>query len=232
VTGASVRLDWNAVVDRSGIAGYRVLRNGQLVTTSDATTYTDTPVAGATYGYSIVAVDRAGNASQATASVPATVAAARPAGDTSGRLALQANLQMWGAKVPDAATAVALATSHDLITAVPAQLAGYAPQMRRANPSLKIYGYVNGMFAQRGQGDMFPASWYMRDANGDKLQSAGWGKHDGSPWHHAVHALGRHLQQLDRLGPQAVPAAIVSYGLDGASSTCSCRRRSITTPTW
>src|SRR4029078_9736177 len=37
VPGTSVRLDWNAVVDRSGIGGYRVLRNGQLVTSTDAT---------------------------------------------------------------------------------------------------------------------------------------------------------------------------------------------------
>jgi hypothetical protein len=216
VTGTSVRLDWNAVVDRSGIGGYRVLRNGQLVTTTDATSYTDTPPAGATYGYSIVAVDRAGNASQATGSVPATVAAARPGGDTTGRLALQANLQMWGARIPDAATAVALATSHDLITAVPAQLAGYVPQMRRANPSLKIYGYVNGMFAQRGQGDMFPASWYMRDADGDKLQSAGWGNYMMDP---------RGTTPFTRSGVtynnwtdwvrKQCQQAIVTYGLDG-----------------
>ena len=216
VTGTSVRLDWNAVVDRSGIGGYRVLRNGQLVTSTDATSYTDTPPAGATYGYSIVAVDRAGNASQPTGSVPATVVAARPGGNTTGRLALQANLQMWGARIPDAATAVALATSHDLITAVPAQLAGYVPQMRQANPSLKIYGYVNGMFAQQGQGDMFPASWYMRDAHGDKLQSAGWGNymmdprgttpftHSGVTYNNWTDWVGKQCQQ-----------AIVTYGLDG-----------------
>ena len=216
VTGSSVRLDWNAVVDRSGIAGYRVLPNGQLVTTTGATTYTDTPVAGATYGYSIVAVDRAGNASQATVSVPATVAAVRTSGDTTGRLALQANLQMWGAKVPDAATPVALATSHDLITAVPAQLAGYVPQMRRANPSLKIYGYVNGMFAQRGQGDMFPASWYMRDANGDKLQSAGWGNYMMDPRGTTpfMHSGATYNNWTDWVRKQC-QQAIVSYGLDG-----------------
>jgi putative glycosyl hydrolase-like family 15 (GHL15) protein len=216
VTAGSVRLDWNAVVDRSGIAGYRVLRNGRPVTTTDANAYTDAPPAGATYDYSIVAVDRAGNASQATGSVSATVAAARNSGDTTGRLSLQANLQMWGARIPDAATAVALARSHDLITAVPAQLAGYVPQMRAANPSLKIYGYVNGMFAQHGQGDMFPASWYMRDAAGDKLQSAGWGNYMMDPRGTTpfTHSGATYNDWTDWVRKQC-QQAIVTYGLDG-----------------
>ncbi|HEV8452182.1 MAG TPA: putative glycoside hydrolase [Gaiellales bacterium] len=216
VTGDSVRLDWNAVADQSGIAGYRVLRNGQLVATTDAIAYTDTPPAAATYGYSVVAVDRAGNASPATGSVQATVAEARHAGDTTGRLALQANLQMWGARIPDAATAVALAKSHDLITAVPGQLAGYIPQMREANPSLKIYGYVNGMFAQRGQGDMFPATWYMRDAAGDKLQSAGWGNYmmdprGTTPFTHSGVTYNNWTDWVRKQCQQA----IVTFGLDG-----------------
>jgi hypothetical protein len=216
VTGGSVQLDWNGVMDQSGIAGYRVLRDGQLVTTTDATAYTDTPPAGATYGYSIVAVDRAGNGSQATGSVPVTVAAVRTAGDTTGRLALQANLQMWGAKIPDAATAVALARSHDLITAVPGQLGGYVAQMRQANPSLKIYGYVNGMFAQQGQGDMFPASWYMRDANGDKLQSAGWGNYMMDPRGTTpfTNSTGTYNNWTDWVRKQC-QRAITTYGLDG-----------------
>jgi hypothetical protein len=124
-----------------------------------------------------VAVDRAGNHSEPSGGVSVTIDAVRPSHDTTGRIAMQTNLQMWGARIPDAATAVDLATRHDLITGVPGQLASFIPQMRAANPNLRLFAYTNGMFAQEGQGGMFPESWYMRDASGQKLQSTGWGNY-------------------------------------------------------
>jgi len=41
----------------------------------------------------------------------------------------------------------------------------------------RIFLYVNGMFAQQNQGSTFPAAWYMRAADGSKIQSKGWGNY-------------------------------------------------------
>jgi hypothetical protein len=175
--GRDVELDWNPVVDASGIAGYRVLRNGGVLATPDAEKTLDTPPAGGTYSYRVVAVDRAGNASEPSEEVSVIIDDVRPTDDTTGRIAMQTNLQMWSARVPDAATAVDLAVRHDLITGVPGQLSAFIPEMRAANPNLRLFAYMNGMFAQGGQGSLFPDSWYMRDAQGNKLQSTGWGNY-------------------------------------------------------
>jgi putative glycosyl hydrolase-like family 15 (GHL15) protein len=175
--GRDVQLKWKPVVDASGIAGYRVLRNGEAIASPDNDTLLDTPPAGDTYGYRVIAVDRAGNASEPSEAVSVTIDAVRATDDTTGRMAMQANLQMWGARVPDAATAIDLATRHDLITGVPGQFAEFVPEMRAANPNLRLFAYLNGMFAQSGQGSLFPESWYMRDAHGSKLQSTGYGNY-------------------------------------------------------
>lgn len=66
-----VDLSWNASSDSggSGLAGYRVYRNGTHIKTTTARTYSDTPVsANTTYSYRVAAYDQAGNASaQSTA---------------------------------------------------------------------------------------------------------------------------------------------------------------------
>lgn len=64
VTGAN--LSWTASTDNVGVTGYRIYRNGTLVstTTGTGTTYTDSGLAGLqVYNYRVVAVDAAGNAS-------------------------------------------------------------------------------------------------------------------------------------------------------------------------
>jgi hypothetical protein len=177
IEGRDVRLTWAPVADASGLGGYRVTRNGELIATSQTETLLDTPPAGASYSYRVEAVDRAGNASRSSEEVSVTIDAVRPSRDTTGRVAMQANLQMWNARIPDAATAVQLARTHDLITGVPGQIAAFIPQMRDANPNLRLFAYQNGMFAQASQGSLFPESWYMRDAHGNKLQSTGWGNY-------------------------------------------------------
>lgn len=78
----SVTVTWSASTDNVGVTGYRVLRNGSLLTTTGGSTltYTDTTAAASTaYTYSVVAVDAAGNASGAGAA-PSVTTPAPPSG--------------------------------------------------------------------------------------------------------------------------------------------------------
>lgn len=70
----SVQLNWNASTDAvSGVSYYAVYRNGSLVATSSAPTYTDTGLSSfTTYTYYVVAVDAAGNRSANSGSVNGT----------------------------------------------------------------------------------------------------------------------------------------------------------------
>lgn len=71
-----VVLNWAAATDDVGVSQYRVNRDGNLLNSLTGRSYTDTAVtAGATYTYSVVAVDAAGNTS-----APAIVSATVPAG--------------------------------------------------------------------------------------------------------------------------------------------------------
>ena len=73
-SSTQVALTWSTSTDNTGVTGYDVYRNGVLLTTSPVTTtsYTDTTASpGATYQYTVSALDGAGNAS--AQSSPATV---------------------------------------------------------------------------------------------------------------------------------------------------------------
>jgi hypothetical protein len=62
----SVSLSWSASTDDTGVTGYRVYRDGTLLTTltGTATTYADgTVTPNTTYGYQVTALDAAGNES-------------------------------------------------------------------------------------------------------------------------------------------------------------------------
>lgn len=62
-----INLSWAASTDNVGVAGYRVTRNGSLLGTSPNTSFGDaTAQIGATYTYSVIAYDAAGNASSAS----------------------------------------------------------------------------------------------------------------------------------------------------------------------
>ena len=67
---------WSASTDNVAVAGYRVYRNGTLVTPTAITarTFTETGVAMGTYAYTVVAVDTSGNASAASAAANAKIA--------------------------------------------------------------------------------------------------------------------------------------------------------------
>ncbi|MFE1317026.1 discoidin domain-containing protein [Kitasatospora phosalacinea] len=86
VTGQSdttVSLAWNASVDDIGVTGYRVLLGDAVAAATAATSATVTGLSPATaYGFTVRALDAAGNLSAASAQVTATTAAATvPTGD-------------------------------------------------------------------------------------------------------------------------------------------------------
>lgn len=83
----SVQLNWSAATDNVGVTGYRVYRNGALVTTTTALSYLDMGRAPqTTYAYEVRAHDAAGNvgpAASASATTPGsgdTVAPSVPTG--------------------------------------------------------------------------------------------------------------------------------------------------------
>jgi len=70
-----INLSWGGSSDTggSGLAGYRVYRNGALIASTAATSYTDTGLAGSTaYSYTVGAYDNAGNISGQSNTASAT----------------------------------------------------------------------------------------------------------------------------------------------------------------
>lgn len=62
LTSTQVSISWNASADNVGVAGYRIFRNGSLLTTISATFYNDLAVNGNTsYQYQVEAFDAANN---------------------------------------------------------------------------------------------------------------------------------------------------------------------------
>ncbi|MGL4744087.1 MAG: glycoside hydrolase family 6 protein [Dermatophilaceae bacterium] len=74
-TASSVALSWRASTDNVGVSGYVLLRNGVEVRTVTGTTVSDTGLsADAAYGYTVRAVDAAGNRSAPSALLTARTA--------------------------------------------------------------------------------------------------------------------------------------------------------------
>ncbi len=64
VGGSQVRLEWQPSTDAVGVAGYEVLRSGQLLASTSGTELVDAGVAiGGNYSYTVRAFDQAGNRS-------------------------------------------------------------------------------------------------------------------------------------------------------------------------
>ena len=61
--------------------------------------------------------------------------------------------------------------SSDIVTGLAVQIRQYGARLRRANRRLRMFVYVNGMFAQSNQGSAFPNGWYLHDAGGHKITS-------------------------------------------------------------
>ncbi len=68
-------LSWAASQDDTAVTGYRLYRNGQLLTTTTATGYVNTGLTvGETYTYEVAAFDASGNVSALSASASVTIA--------------------------------------------------------------------------------------------------------------------------------------------------------------
>jgi fibronectin type 3 domain-containing protein len=93
-----VTVSWTAATDNVAVTGYRLYRNGALLTTlGNVTSYQDRAVAGRSlYTYNVVALDAAGNASAQTPSVSVTTPAAPDLTPPSVPLNLKAALTATG----------------------------------------------------------------------------------------------------------------------------------------
>ena len=113
--------------------------------------------------------------SQASAALPAD-SVLRPT--DAGRL-----VHRWAAfnQVPPdftPAQAAAAAPAFDLATVKPlSSMAPVVTAMKNANPQLRVLVYHNGAFAQKNEGTRFPAAWYARDANGNKVVQTVFGNY-------------------------------------------------------
>ena len=76
VSSSQINVSWSASTDNTGVAGYDVYRNGGLVGSTAATTYSDTGLsASTTYSYTVRAKDAAGNVSAVSDAATATTQA-------------------------------------------------------------------------------------------------------------------------------------------------------------
>ena len=97
-TSTSVSLSWNASTDAggSGLAGYRVFRNGTQVAQVTGTTHTDSGLTpSTTYQYVVRAVDGAGNVSGPSNQISVTTSSAPPGGSKK-RIAYFAQWGIYG----------------------------------------------------------------------------------------------------------------------------------------
>ncbi len=79
LSATQINLTWSASTDNTGVAGYRVYRNGVQVGTTAGRTYSDTGLLAATlYSYRVAAYDAAGNVSAQSAAISATTLVSNP----------------------------------------------------------------------------------------------------------------------------------------------------------
>lgn len=77
VTATSATISWSESSDNVGVIGYDIFRNGTLVGSSAATSFTDTGLsASTTYSYTVKAKDAAGNVSAASSALSVTTLSA------------------------------------------------------------------------------------------------------------------------------------------------------------
>ncbi|MCF8380848.1 MAG: T9SS type A sorting domain-containing protein [Bacteroidales bacterium] len=74
VTNSTISLNWNSSIDNIGVTGYTVYRNGELLGTTVAPNYNDNTVSeGNTYTYTVSSFDDAGNTSEQSTGVTASI---------------------------------------------------------------------------------------------------------------------------------------------------------------
>jgi chitodextrinase len=73
ISGSQINLSWGASTDNVGVTGYRIYRDGSIITTTGDTYYSDTGLAQSTrYTYTVIALDAAGNESEHSKQAEAT----------------------------------------------------------------------------------------------------------------------------------------------------------------
>ncbi len=76
VSNSQIDLSWSAATDDTGVTGYNIYRGGSLLTSTTATSYSDTGLTGSTtYTYTVSAYDAAGNEGAQSSSASATTSA-------------------------------------------------------------------------------------------------------------------------------------------------------------
>jgi Hypothetical glycosyl hydrolase family 15 len=103
-----------------------------------------------------------------------------PSGDTPSPIPTSNPALLWAPPYPPGdhtttARAVAEARRFQVIGAHPWTYRGEVGAMRGAVPGLTLLAYLNGTLAQRDQGHAYPSSWYLRDADGEKVRSRQFG---------------------------------------------------------
>ncbi|MDM7832099.1 glycosyl hydrolase [Cellulomonas edaphi] len=96
-TSSATTLTWSASTDNVGVAGYEVLRNGAVVGSTSARTYTASGLAASTaYTFTVRAYDAAGNRSAASPAVSVTTSAASTGIDATSRIQAESYSGMAG----------------------------------------------------------------------------------------------------------------------------------------
>jgi RHS repeat-associated protein len=76
MSSSRIDLSWNASTDNVGVSGYKIYRDGALITTAAGTTCSDTGLSsGTTHAYTVASYDEAGNVSEPSS---ASLATTRP----------------------------------------------------------------------------------------------------------------------------------------------------------
>jgi hypothetical protein len=104
------------------------------------------------------------------------IAGARPADSVgAGNVLKRWVATMSGTQAVTQDQAVADAQNYDVIVANKRVFTPYLAAMHAANPDLKVVAYMNGAYAQKNQGPGttrgYPATWYLKDANGNYITS-------------------------------------------------------------
>lgn len=73
------------------------------------------------------------------------------------------------------AESVAIANNHDLVIGHWNAFGDHVPAMKAANPDVTVLVYKKGATAPDFAATTYPDSWYLRDAQGDKVVTDPWG---------------------------------------------------------
>jgi Hypothetical glycosyl hydrolase family 15 len=107
----------------------------------------------------------------------ATVSSAAGAGfaDSSSGIHLWAPMHTAPQRLSSQAQAEAAARRFDLVTANPQQLGGFGAAMKAANPTMKLFVYLNGTYLYKRLEGTVPDSFLSHDARGAIIRSRGYG---------------------------------------------------------